>query len=51
MKELNTAVIFMLIAGWMLMVNSLNFPSSSKYILYMFTFVFLGAWLIYIIRS
>jgi hypothetical protein len=50
-KELDTAVILIIIAGWLLLVNSLNFSQSYKILLYFFTFVFIGSWLIFIIKS
>jgi hypothetical protein len=50
-KALDTAVILIIIAAWILFVNSLNFVMASKMILYMFGLIFLGAWLIYIIKS
>jgi hypothetical protein len=50
-KPLNTIIFFIIIAGWILLVNALNFTMSVKYILYLFVLIFLGAWFIYIVKS
>jgi len=51
MKALDSAVFLALITGWLLFVNSLDFEVSTKYILYLLTFILLGAWVLRIITS
>lgn len=51
MNPLDVIVILIITTAWILLVNSLNFLPIYKVMLYMMGFIFLGAWIIYIIRA
>jgi hypothetical protein len=49
-KAFDTAVFLIIIVAYLLLVNALNVAQSAKQVLYLLTFIFIAAWLFYIIR-
>ena len=50
-KAFNTAVLLIIMMEWMLVINLLHISPNTKIILYIFSFVLIGSWLIYVIKS
>jgi len=50
-KTFNTAVLLIIMMEWMLVINLLHISPNGKIILYISSLVFLGSWLIYVIKN